>query len=226
MAAIPASNRWANGPIARTSLRRTCVTSSSSSGPMSGLAREILRLDCFSAAVIGSPDGRASSLTGPSRTAARRASRRPGRPRRPSAGSTLSRRIASGAGMRPWPVRGWTHPIAHAAGLWIRTLRSARAHGPGRSLVALRLAEPRDEDILMVLFAAIDQTLFRPHESTRQEAHRIATHSRGDVYAVIMDSGRLVAYGMMLGWDEGYEVPSLGVAPRADSDGRVLGGRR
>jgi ribosomal protein S18 acetylase RimI-like enzyme len=89
--------------------------------------------------------------------------------------------------------------------------------------VEFRLVEPGDEDILLVLFAAIDQTFFRPHPFTRQEAHRIATHSGRDVYAVIVDSERPAAYGMLRGWDEGYEVPSLGVAVRADSYGRGLG---
>lgn len=73
------------------------------------------------------------------------------------------------------------------------------------------------------LFAALDATHFHPHPLTRAEAERIASYRGQDVYLTLADEGRLVAYGMLRGWDEGYAVPSLGIAVRADCYGRGYG---
>lgn len=72
-------------------------------------------------------------------------------------------------------------------------------------------------DQLEELFAELDTTHFHPHPFTREEAERIASHSGADVYAILEVDGRPVAYGMLRGWDEGYEVPSLGIAVRRDA---------
>jgi len=51
----------------------------------------------------------------------------------------------------------------------------------------------------------------------------IASRSGRDLYAMLMDGDRPVAYGLMRGLDEGYATPSLGVAVRTDEQGRGLG---
>lgn len=45
-----------------------------------------------------------------------------------------------------------------------------------------------------------------------------------DIYAALVEDGRVVAYGMLRGWDDGFEVPSLGVAVHPGERGRGLGG--
>lgn len=73
------------------------------------------------------------------------------------------------------------------------------------------------------LFAAIDTTYFHPHPMTPAEAKRIAAYDGQDVYLVSEVDGVYVAYGMLRGWDEGYAVPSLGIAVRRDAYGQGYG---
>ncbi len=54
---------------------------------------------------------------------------------------------------------------------------------------------------------------FHPHALTREYArelcNRVATSH--DLYFVARWSGRIAGYSLMRGWDEGYDVPSVGV---------------
>src|SRR5450759_1679008 len=86
-----------------------------------------------------------------------------------------------------------------------------------------RIVEPADEAVLCDLFADIDDTFFRPHPFTVDEAKVISCHQGRDAYTILVEEGRAVAYGMLRGWDEGYSVPSLGIAVRTSASGRGLG---
>ena len=53
--------------------------------------------------------------------------------------------------------------------------------------------------------------MFRPHPLTMAHAHAMSWTT--DVYALALNvSGEAFAYGILRGWDEGYEIPSLGIA--------------
>ena len=80
-----------------------------------------------------------------------------------------------------------------------------------------------DAAILAEIFTDIDETFFHPHPFTRDEAGRIANQAGQDTYALLVEDGRAVAYGMLRGWDEEYAVPSLGIAVRTSAQGRDLG---
>jgi ribosomal protein S18 acetylase RimI-like enzyme len=86
-----------------------------------------------------------------------------------------------------------------------------------------RVVGPQDEAALAEAFSEIDETFFRPHPFSRDEARRIANEAGRDVYAILVEDGRAVAYGMLRGWDEGYAFPSLGIAVRTSAQGRGLG---
>ncbi len=86
-----------------------------------------------------------------------------------------------------------------------------------------RLVGPEEEAILAEIFRDIDETFFRPHPFTADEAASIARQTGRDTYALLFEDGRAVAYGMLRGWDEGYSVPSLGIAVRTTAQGRGLG---
>jgi sugar O-acyltransferase (sialic acid O-acetyltransferase NeuD family) len=86
-----------------------------------------------------------------------------------------------------------------------------------------RVVGPGDAPALAELFSDIDETFFRPHPFTKKRARDIANHAGRDAYAILLDGQRPVAYGMLRGWEEGYETPSLGIAVRNDSQGRGLG---
>ncbi len=91
------------------------------------------------------------------------------------------------------------------------------------SIVQFKVLGPADAGSLSDLFTEIDTTYFRPHAFSVDEARRIATRRGRDVYAVLEDDERFVAYGMLRGWDEGFAVPSLGVAVRTGLERRGLG---
>jgi RimJ/RimL family protein N-acetyltransferase len=86
-----------------------------------------------------------------------------------------------------------------------------------------RIVRAGDEDELADLFASLDPAHFHPHPLTHAEAVRLIAYSGRDVYAVLVDDDRFVAYGLLRGWDAGYDIPSLGVAVRAASRGRGYG---
>ena len=75
---------------------------------------------------------------------------------------------------------------------------------------------PRHEDALCDFFVALDAngdgSLFYPHPLTETEARRLCRHAGLDQYFVVVTGSRIIGYGMLRGWDEGYAVPSLGLA--------------
>ena len=124
-----------------------------------------------------------------------------------------TRQRTSGARRRP------THLLAHRCGCMDGR---GTLHNVDR-LRFVRLVAAEDVAALAELLAAIDPTYFHPHPFTREEAERRALYQGKDVYAVLEDGGRLVAYGMLRGWDEGYAVPALGIGVRRHSGGRGFG---
>ena len=86
-----------------------------------------------------------------------------------------------------------------------------------------RVIGPADEAILADIFSDIDETYFRPHPFTVDEAKNVADRRGLDAYALLVENGRAVAYGMLRGPDEGYSVPSLGIAVRTSAQNRGLG---
>lgn len=89
--------------------------------------------------------------------------------------------------------------------------------------VKFRLVGPGDEAILADVFHDIDEAFFRPHPLTPEEATRIVGRAGRDTYAILVEDGRAVAYGLLRGLEEGYPVPSLGIAVRSTEQGRGLG---
>ena len=73
-----------------------------------------------------------------------------------------------------------------------------------------------DQPRLAALFRQIDSERyledFAPHPFTETEAERVCSRPGRDLYVgVSEDEGALVGYGMARGWEEGYDVPSLGL---------------
>lgn len=89
----------------------------------------------------------------------------------------------------------------------------------------------RSEDVeaLGVFFESIrpDEAFFHPHALTREEAATLCGRigSVSDEYVVAESATEIVAYGMLRGWDEGYEIPSLGIAVHPALRGAGLGRR-
>ena len=64
---------------------------------------------------------------------------------------------------------------------------------------------------------------FHPHPLTEEEAHRLCAYSGQDLYYVLVENRQVLAYGMLRGWDEGFDIPSLGIATRLSMRGCGLG---
>jgi len=92
--------------------------------------------------------------------------------------------------------------------------------------LAVRPFGPADVDLLTTFFGEIAAdpaaSRFHPHPFTAQGARAIAEHGGRDLYLGQFLGDRLVGYGLLRGWDEGYETPSLGIYLSADARGLGL----
>jgi len=70
--------------------------------------------------------------------------------------------------------------------------------------------------------AASDGAFFHPHPLTRESARRLCESQGRDLYFVAVCDSRVLGYGLLRGWDEGYAVPSLGIALSPDARGTGL----
>ncbi len=90
-----------------------------------------------------------------------------------------------------------------------------------------RRPEPSLERGLAEFFAALveagDDEKFHPHPFTAAAAAERVRYQGKDVYCVAVEGERVLGYGMLRGWDEGYEVPSLGIAIHPSARGIGLG---
>ncbi len=67
-----------------------------------------------------------------------------------------------------------------------------------------------------------DHVFFHPHPLTREEAIRRTTYRGSDLYFLQFADDVLSGYGMLRGWDAGYEIPSLGIAIHPEARGQGL----
>lgn len=102
--------------------------------------------------------------------------------------------------------------------------------GPAIDLRCRRLTPRHVHDLvgfLARLAESGDGRLFHPHPFTRQAVEPLAAPGRDDEYHVLTAGrdGPVVAYGMLRGWEEGYTVPSLGIAVDGQWRGQGVGRR-
>lgn len=84
-----------------------------------------------------------------------------------------------------------------------------------------------DAEALGIFFAALsengDTRFFEPHPLTRIEAENRCKYSGKDLYVVAATTDGIMGYGLLRGWDEGFAVPSLGIAIHPRARGLRLG---
>ena len=73
------------------------------------------------------------------------------------------------------------------------------------------------------LSAAGVSQYFHPHPFTPEEATRRSHYDGDDLYYALLVGGEMTGYGMLRGWDEGYDVPSLGIVVDTAAQGRGYG---
>lgn len=106
-----------------------------------------------------------------------------------------------------------------------------RVPTPPRDLLATQLEyrrpAPELEPALAAFFGALhaagDDRRFHPHPFTPEAATERCAYAGRDVYCVALAGGVVLGYGMLRGWDEGYAVPSLGIAIAPAARGIGLG---
>jgi ribosomal protein S18 acetylase RimI-like enzyme len=96
------------------------------------------------------------------------------------------------------------------------------AQGLEIRIVNKAMEEPL-KDFFVELETRGDEIFFHPHPFTPEEAIKRANYDGKDLYYVLVSTGEILGYGMLRGWDEGYEIPSLGIAIRSSYRGKGLG---
>lgn len=80
---------------------------------------------------------------------------------------------------------------------------------------------------LEVFFRDIEESgiarYFHPHLFFEANAHRVCEYAGQDIYYVALTGDRILGYGLLRGWDEGYDIPSLGIALHPSVHGQGLG---
>lgn len=83
----------------------------------------------------------------------------------------------------------------------------------------------RHPDLLEQLFEQVvkdgDDKIFHPHPFTKDHISEIIK-SNNDMYFLMLINSCVAGYGLLRGWDEGYEVPSLGIYITKSFRGRGL----
>ena len=95
------------------------------------------------------------------------------------------------------------------------------------SALEIRIVNETLEQPLAEFFLALkgagDDRHFHPHPFTDEEASKRAHYLGKDCYYVLVEGDKVLGYGMLRGWDEGYEIPSLGIAIHPSARGAGLG---
>lgn len=57
-----------------------------------------------------------------------------------------------------------------------------------------------------------DGSFFSPHPIDETSINQIVNVTGKDLYYLLVDKEEILGYGLLRGWDEGYHIPSLGIA--------------
>ena len=78
------------------------------------------------------------------------------------------------------------------------------------------LVSPSWAEKLAQFFSALvvnkDDLHFHPHPLTNEMAKKIAKYEGDDLYFLQIKDNEITGYAMLRGWDEGFTIPSLGIA--------------
>ncbi len=93
--------------------------------------------------------------------------------------------------------------------------------------VLIRGVRPTDARVLGDFFETLSLDpsahMFHPHPLTAEYAGALVAGDRMDEYFIAVDQDRVIGYGMLRGWDEGYTTPAFGVAVLSEARGRGVG---
>ncbi len=87
---------------------------------------------------------------------------------------------------------------------------------------------PEHMEYLIRFFEAINEPEyikdFSPHPFNEENAMRVCNYQGQDLfYSVLLGEKKIIGYGMLRGWDEGYEIASIGLCILKKYQGIGLG---
>jgi ribosomal protein S18 acetylase RimI-like enzyme len=96
--------------------------------------------------------------------------------------------------------------------------------GPALEIRRLdRTLSPLAVELLKAVENDGDGKFFTPHSFTTKVIEDLAEKPGQDLYYLLVAGERALAYGLLRGWNEGYAVPSLGLAVSPEVRGIGLG---
>lgn len=99
--------------------------------------------------------------------------------------------------------------------------------GGDDTTLEFRRLSPEWAEPLAELFEALHRTgdarYFHPHPLNADTASALSQRHGRDLYYVLTEGKRVLAYGLLRGWDEGYDIPSLGIVVLPDVRGHGIG---
>jgi ribosomal protein S18 acetylase RimI-like enzyme len=90
-----------------------------------------------------------------------------------------------------------------------------------------RLLTPELAGALERFFAELrdagDEADFHPHPLDATAARAVCSYAGADLHYGLVAGDDVLGYGLLRGWDAGFEIPSLGIAIAPSARGRGLG---
>ena len=97
----------------------------------------------------------------------------------------------------------------------------------GDSIVECVMFRSGSERPLQAFLEALDEAgetrFFSPHASDMDTLTALGTRPHRDIHCLLCEDSLVVGYGLLRGWDEGFAIPSLGIAIHPLRRGRGLG---
>lgn len=91
-------------------------------------------------------------------------------------------------------------------------------------VVELKRLTPDLTEELGLFFEKIDgDPHFHPHPFTAAYAITVCSYRGTDLYIAAIRGTTILAYGMLRGWDNGYDIPTLGLVVDRNARGSGLG---
>lgn len=96
-----------------------------------------------------------------------------------------------------------------------------------RTDLECRILTPDDSCALGKFFIQVvcnnDDKLFHPHGFSYIDADNICNNQGKDLYYGVFSGNNILGYGLLRGWDDGYDIPSLGIVISSKARGLGLG---
>lgn len=94
-------------------------------------------------------------------------------------------------------------------------------------MLEIKRLSPGMEQALAEFFFSVTEgdyaQYYYPYPLTQETADKLCSLLSKDLHYVLTDRGMVLGHGMLRGWDEGYEVPSLGIVIHPDVSNKGLG---